>query len=104
MSRKSGYTPRVKFTGKSGYDYLYDFVIPKSKTQPERILQTMNRPSHERAKVLAFSWVDTREVRATDSRAIALLNDLDQPVQPAMQMHCGNMVLPPWLGVDVIPR
>ncbi|MDO8636673.1 MAG: DUF1828 domain-containing protein, partial [Dehalococcoidia bacterium] len=23
------YTPRVKFTGKSGYDHLFDFVIPK---------------------------------------------------------------------------
>jgi hypothetical protein len=31
------YTPNVKFTGKSGYDHLFDFVIPKSRRQPERI-------------------------------------------------------------------
>jgi len=74
------YTPRVKFTGKSGYDYLFDFVIPKSRRQPERILHTINRPTHERAKVFAFSWVDTREVRSPNSLAFAMLNDQDQPV------------------------
>jgi Domain of unknown function DUF1828/Domain of unknown function DUF1829 len=31
------YTPRLKFTGTSGYDHLFDFVIPKSRKQPERI-------------------------------------------------------------------
>jgi hypothetical protein len=25
------YTPKVKFTGVSGYDHLFDFVIPKSR-------------------------------------------------------------------------
>jgi len=28
------YTPKVKFTGKSGYDHLFDFVVPKSRQQP----------------------------------------------------------------------
>ena len=28
------YTPRIKFTGKSGYDHLFDFVIPRSRQQP----------------------------------------------------------------------
>jgi len=33
------YTPRVKFPGISGYDQFLDFVIPKSRKQPERIVQ-----------------------------------------------------------------
>ncbi|MCY2924052.1 MAG: DUF1828 domain-containing protein [Planctomycetota bacterium] len=33
------YTPNVKFTGKSGYDHLFDFVIPKSSKRPERGVQ-----------------------------------------------------------------
>ncbi|WP_418888699.1 DUF1829 domain-containing protein, partial [Methanothrix soehngenii] len=37
----------MKFTGKSGYDHLFDFVIPKSKKRPERILQAINRPSRD---------------------------------------------------------
>lgn len=72
------YTPKVKFTGKSGYDHLFDFVVPKSRRQPERILQTINRPSRETAQAIAFAWIDTREVRAPDSKAYALLNDSEQ--------------------------
>jgi len=74
------YTPKVKFTGKSGYDHLFDFVIPKSRTRPERILHTINRPSRDTAQALAFSWIDTKEVRPTDSRAYVLLNDSDQTI------------------------
>src|SRR5580658_9728458 len=37
------YTPKVKFTGISGFDHLFDFVIPKSASkQPERIMQAIN--------------------------------------------------------------
>jgi hypothetical protein len=72
------YTPKVKFTGKSGYDHLFDFVIPKSRSYPERILHTINRPNRDTAQALAFSWIDTKEVRPPDSRAYAFLNDSDQ--------------------------
>lgn len=78
------YTPKVKFTGKTGYDHLFDFVIPKSRQQPERILHTINRPSRDTAQVVVLSWVDTREVRSADSRAYALLNDSEQPVSSAV--------------------
>src|SRR5258706_8325229 len=72
------YTPKVKFTGKSGYDHLFDFVIPKSRQQPERIVQTINRPSRDTAQAIAFAWIDTKEVRSPESRAYALLNDSEQ--------------------------
>ena len=72
------YTPKVKFTGKSGFDHLFDFVIPASRRQPERILQAINRPNRETAQALAFSWIDTREVRPPHSRAYAFLNDSEQ--------------------------
>jgi hypothetical protein len=74
------YTPKVKFTGKSGYDHLFDFVIPKSRQQPERIIQTINRPNRDTAQALAFSWFDTREVRPSDSRAYAFLNDTEHGI------------------------
>jgi len=78
------YTPRVKFTGQSGYDHLFDFVIPKSRQQPERILQAINRPNRETAQALAFSWIDTKEVRAPESKAYAILNDSEQTVSPSV--------------------
>ena len=78
------YTPKVKFTGKTGYDHLFDFVIPKSRIQPERILQSINRPNRDTAQAVAFSWIDTKEVRPPDSKAYAILNDSEQSISPAV--------------------
>jgi Domain of unknown function DUF1829/Domain of unknown function DUF1828 len=70
----------VKLTGKSGYDHVFDFAIPKSKSAPERVMKTFARPSRESAEAMAFSWIDTREVRSPESKAYAVLNDQDSPV------------------------
>jgi len=78
------YTPKVKFTGKSGYDHLFDFVIPKSRVQPERILRAINRPSRETAEALAFAWVDTKDVRPVDSQTYAILNDSENPISESV--------------------
>ena len=78
------HTPKVKFTGKTGYDHLFDFVIPKSRRQPERIIQTINRPNRTTAQAVIHSWNDTREVRTPESRAYALLNDMEQKVPHAV--------------------
>lgn len=78
------YTPNVKFTGKSGYDHLFDFVIPKSKKQPERVIQAINRPSRNEAQAVAFAWFDTRDVRPLDCRAYAILNDSEREVPPTV--------------------
>ncbi len=72
------YTPKVKFTGKSGYDHLFDFVIPESRQAPERILKAITQPNADSAKAFAFAWLDTRHVRPENSQAIALLNDQDR--------------------------
>ena len=69
------YTPRVKFTGKTGYDHMFDFVIPASRKYPERILQAINRPKRDTAQAFAFSWIDTKDVRPANSLAYAFLND-----------------------------
>lgn len=48
------FTPDVKFTGKSGYDYRFDFVIPRSSAQPERVLRAANHPTKDAAKTLCL--------------------------------------------------
>ena len=73
------YTPKVKFTGISGYDYVFDFVIPKSRHQPERIVQAINRPTRQAAQAMILEWTETRQVRHQDSKAYAILND-QEPV------------------------
>jgi hypothetical protein len=74
------YIPKVKFTGRSGLDHLFDFVIPKSPLQPERVVHTLNRPSRENVELFTFSWIDTKDARPVDSRAYALLNDADYTI------------------------
>ena len=75
------YTPKVKFTGISGFDHLFDFVIPKSpRKQPERIVQAINRPTRDSAQTFIHAWSDTRDVRPPESKAYAVLNDVEQPI------------------------
>ena len=78
------YTPNVKFTGASGYDHLFPFVIPKSNAQPERILRPITSPRRDSAQAMAFSWIDTRDVRPSESRAYAILNDSEKVVSAAV--------------------
>lgn len=89
------FTPNVKFTGKSGYDHLFDFVIPKSRRQPERILHTITRPSKDTAEAAAFKWIDTRDVRSSDSRAYAFLNDQEQGVPQGVVDALGSYDIRP---------
>lgn len=69
------YSPKIKFTGKTGYDHMFDFVIPKSKQKPERIIQALNNPQKETAEALVFKWLDTKETRPPESMLYAFLND-----------------------------
>ena len=92
------YTPRVKFTGDSGYDYLFDFVIPASKKQPERILKTINKPpSSDTAKLVAFAWVDTKKVRPLDSRVYTILNDTEHAPSTSVLDALGSYNVTPVL-------
>ena len=91
------YTPKVKFTGKSGYDHLFDFVIPKSRVQPERIVRAINRPHRDTAQAMAFSWIDTKEVRPSEARAYAILNDSEQPISESVLEALRNYDVTPVL-------
>lgn len=78
------YTPKAKFTGQSGYDHLFDFVVPKSRNAPERIISAINRPNRSHAESFLLSWTDTQKVRSPDSSAYAFLNDEGQTVPSAV--------------------
>jgi hypothetical protein len=77
------YTPRSKFAGKSGYDHVFDFVIPKSRSKPERMLQTINHATKDAAQSAAFAWIDTKESRPALAVAYALINDLSGTPTPS---------------------
>ena len=74
------YTPRVKFSGKSGFDHMFDFVIPKSKFATERIIRAVNNPSRTSALSLITAWNDTKESRPENAEPFAFLNDNEKPI------------------------
>lgn len=98
------YTPKAKFTGTSGYDHLFDFVIPKSTEQPERILRQVNRPDRNSAQAMAFAWIDTKSARPPESQAYAILNDghgrISKTVLDAVQNYDVTPV--PWSERDKV--
>jgi hypothetical protein len=91
------YTARVKLAGKSGYDHGIDFLIPKSRKSPERILQAIAAPKKENISAYLWTLSDTRAARKEESRTVAyaFLNDQDQAV--------GGDVLEALRNYDVIP-
>lgn len=91
------YTPSVKFTGKTGYDHLFDFAIPKSKKAPERIIRVINNPTKDAAQAMAFSWVDTKDVRPSDSKAYAILNDTEKSLSGGVAEALKNYEVAPLL-------
>lgn len=91
------YTPNVKFTGQSGYDHVFNFVIPKSRSAPERIVHTLSNPKKDAAENLIFKWNDTRGTRPDDARLFALLNDSENKVSPSVVSALKNYELEPVL-------
>lgn len=94
------YTSNVKFTGQSGFDHLFDFIIPKSRDQPERILKTISSPNRNTAQVVAFAWIDIKEARPPESKAYAILNDIDHPVLGNVLDALNNYSVKPVLWSD----
>lgn len=91
------FSPQVAFSGKSTLSHHYDFLIPKSKQSPERLLKVMNTPSRDYAKQVAFSWIDTRETRPAASECFVLLNDAEGiPADVLTSLEQYDMVPVPW--------
>ncbi|MAQ71812.1 MAG: hypothetical protein CL565_06425 [Alphaproteobacteria bacterium] len=74
------YSEQISFIGRSGYARKFDFLISKSSKAPERILKTINNPVRNSADSIIVDWIDTKEIRPTNSKAYAVVNDNDRNV------------------------
>ena len=91
---------KVKFTGKSGYDHMFDFVIPKSDQRPERLIEVINHPKKDVAASLVFKWIDTRETRPPNSQLFAFLNNKNASNLPYMMDALRSYELQPILWTE----
>ena len=69
------YTEDVQFTGKSGFQHKYDFLLQRSKEKPERLCQAINKPTKTNMMNTLFAWSDIKTTRREDSKLIVILND-----------------------------
>lgn len=96
------FVSNIQFSGKSGFSHYFDFVIPKSKEQPERLIKAINSPARDKIQALIFAWTDTRESRNKDSKMFVFLNDSDKPPKQeflnAVQEY--NILPIPWTQKD----
>ncbi len=74
------FVPNIQFAGKSGYQHYFDFAIPKSKTEPERLLRAITNPNKDSALNFINAWTDTSDQREENVLPIAILNDIEKSV------------------------
>jgi len=89
------YVPNAKFQGLSGFEHKFDFVIPKSRTSPERLINTINNPKKDTAQNAAFSWMDTKDSRQENSQAFFFLNDNENTISPTVFQALENYAITP---------
>ncbi|HWU16156.1 MAG TPA: DUF1828 domain-containing protein [Devosia sp.] len=77
------YTPQAKFSGMTGFDHVFEAVIPKSRNAPERLLKTIANPTKDRVQSAIFAWTDTRNARPEGAQLYAVVND-ERKVVPNM--------------------
>lgn len=78
------YTKDFKFTGVSGIDFTFDFLIAERKK--EKIVRAINQLNKTTLTTFLYAWDDIHEIREKVSKkeisAFAIINDEEWPVRP----------------------
>lgn len=93
------YSSAISFQGISGLNTTYDFVIPKYKDAPERIIKVMNNINQEQANSILFLWNDTSKARSDYSSVLYVFmqdNDKKIPSSVITSMNNYNVVPVKW--------
>lgn len=96
------YSENIEITGQSGFHHKFDFLIPKSRQAPERLVRAVNQPTKDASTNILFSWTDTQKVRPSNSRCVALLNDLEKdiPADVTTALEHYDVIAIPWSRRD----
>src|SRR5258708_35513927 len=71
-----------KLAGKSGFDHKFDFALPKTRNQPERVLEAVNLLSKDQAISLAWAVSDVKAIREEPLDVLVFINDIINPPTP----------------------
>ena len=96
------YTEDIVLMGKSNLGTKYDFIIPKSKNAPDRLIQTCNSIELGHTRTLLFGWLDTVDKRNDNSKLYIIYNDdirnTTAEIEDALKNY-GAMSIP-WTNID----
>lgn len=70
----------IKLTGKSGFDHNIDFIIPASKTKPERLIKTLNTAKKDSILSSIMAFTDINKTRETQTKNFVVYNDVEKEV------------------------
>lgn len=98
------FSPNIIIKGLSGFDRKFDFVIPKSKKAPERLLKAINNPTKNAADLFIMDWLDTKDSRSDGSSAFVFVNDTEKTIAPAIPQALKNYGIAccPWSERDSV--
>lgn len=85
----------VKLTGKSGYDYNIDFLIPASKSQPERLIKTINQAAKDTALSAIMALHDIEQMRGSNTGRFVIYNDTDKAASAESLVALNNYGVQP---------
>lgn len=89
------FSDNVQFTGISGFAHNYDFLIQRSRNNPERLCQAVNNPNKSSMGNILFAWNDTKPARRNDSQLIVILNDqniIARGIEDAFQNYDAKVI------------
>lgn len=98
------YNERIPFIGKSGYSRTFDFVIPRSKKAPERLIKTLNNPNKQNADNIIFDWLDIESARPEGSKPFVLINNEEKNISSSIldSFENYNISAIPWSNKDEV--
>lgn len=83
------------FTGKTGNQQTFDFVIPHTKRKKEKLIKAVNTPSVDNYTSPLFSFIDVKDVRP-NADFIVIANDSNIPIAERFSNSLINY------GVDIL--
>ncbi len=87
------YTANIIMKGRSGFEHSIDFVIPRSRTQPERLIQTFNKPTQSTVQSFLFGLNELKEVRKEKFRTyIFSKENVSKTVGNALKEYNSNII------------
>jgi hypothetical protein len=100
------YTKDIKIPGKSGFDHSIDFLISATRTKPEQLIRTINKPKKDSIMATIFAFTDIQSIREQHTKNYVVYNDIDSPVHPEVisALNSYNVVGMPWSKKEILKQ